>query len=71
VFARGLTLERRFWLTLILAPITVAIVVALVADLDAPSSGMIRLDQRSMQRLKVELNDKASRGSPGPQRIDR
>lgn len=58
VFTRGLTLERRFWLTLILAPITIAIVVALVADIDAPSSGLIQTDQRAMQRLKTELNGK-------------
>ena len=58
MFARGLTLNRRFWLTLVLAPVTIAIVVALVADLDSPSGGLIRLDQRAMQRLKVELNIK-------------
>ncbi len=51
VFTRGLTLTDRFWLTLILIPITIAIVVALIADLDTPSSGLIRLDQRAMQRL--------------------
>jgi hypothetical protein len=56
MFTRGLTLNRRFWLTLVLAPITIAIVVALVADLDSSSSGLIRLDQRAMQRLKAELN---------------
>ncbi len=56
VFARGLTLNRRFWLTLVLAPITIAIVIALVADLDTPGSGMIRLDQRAMQRLKLDLS---------------
>ena len=56
VFARGLTLTARFWLTLILVPITIAIVVALIADLDTPSSGLIRLDQRAMQRLKVDLS---------------
>lgn len=56
IFARGLTLTRRFWLTLVLAPVTIAIVVALVADLDSPSAGLIRLDQRSMQRLKAEFN---------------
>jgi hypothetical protein len=55
-FSRGLTLTRRFWLTLVLAPVTIAIVVALVADLDSPSSGLIRLDQRAMQRLKTELS---------------
>lgn len=56
VFTRGLTLTRRFWLTLVLAPVTIAIVIALVADLDTPSRGLIRLDQQAMQRLKVELN---------------
>jgi hypothetical protein len=56
VFTRGLTLAGRFWLTLVLAPLTIAIVIALVADLDTPSSGLIRLDQRSMLRLKAEIN---------------
>jgi hypothetical protein len=55
MFTRGVTLRSRFWLTLILVPITIAIVVALIADLDAPSSGLIRLDQRAMQRLQTEL----------------
>jgi hypothetical protein len=55
IFTRGLTLTRRFWLTLVLAPVTIAIVVALVADLDSPSAGLIRLDQRAMQRLKGEF----------------
>jgi hypothetical protein len=56
IFSRGLTLTRRFWLTLVLAPITIAIVVALVADLDSPSTGLLRLDERSMQRLKAEFS---------------
>ena len=60
VFTRGLTLAGRFWLTLVLVPLTIAIVVALIADLDTPSSGLIRLDQRSMQRLKVEINAPSS-----------
>jgi hypothetical protein len=55
VFARGLTLTSRFWLNLMLAPVTIAIVVALIADLDSPSRGFIRLDQRAMQRLKANL----------------
>lgn len=55
-FARGLTLAGRFWLTLLLAPLTIALVVALIADLDTPSSGLIRLDQRAMQRLKAEIS---------------
>ncbi|MGA8743930.1 MAG: hypothetical protein WB561_22245, partial [Terracidiphilus sp.] len=56
VFSRGCTLTSRFWLTLILVPVTIAIVVALIADLDASSHGLIRLDQRALQRLRAELN---------------
>ncbi|PYX35321.1 MAG: hypothetical protein DMG81_18265 [Acidobacteria bacterium] len=55
VFTRGSTLTARFWLTTILVPITIAIVVALIADLDTPSRGLIRLDQRAMQRLKADM----------------
>lgn len=56
VFTRGLTISSRFWVTLILIPFTIAIVVALIADLDTPSSGLIRLDQRAMERLKVDVS---------------
>jgi len=56
IFSRGLTLARRFWLTLVLAPITIAIVVALVADIDSPSTGLLRLDHRAMLRLKSEFS---------------
>jgi len=36
-------------------PITIALVVALIADLDTPSRGLIRLDQRVMQRVKADI----------------
>jgi hypothetical protein len=55
VFSRGMTLAARFWLTVVLIPLTIAIVVGLIADLDAPSTGLIRLDQRAMQRLHADL----------------
>jgi hypothetical protein len=58
IFCRGLTLTHRFWLTLVLLPVTIAIVVALVADIDSPSTGLIRLDQRAMQCLKAEFSSK-------------
>lgn len=54
-FTRGATMTSRFWLSLILIPLTIAIVVALISDLDTPSHGLIRLDQRTLQRLKVEI----------------
>lgn len=56
VFTRGTTFTSRFWLTLILVPITIAITVALIADLDSPTHGLIRLDQRAMQRLKADMS---------------
>jgi hypothetical protein len=52
-----LTLAKRFLLTLALAPITIALVVALIADLDTPSTGLIRLGDRAMQRLKAEIDN--------------
>jgi hypothetical protein len=54
-FTRGATMASRFWLSLILMPTTIAIVVALIADLDTPSHGLIRLDQRPLERLKAEI----------------
>lgn len=56
VFTRGATLPSRFWLTLILLPITISIVVALIADLDTPGRGLIQLDQRTLHRLKADLS---------------
>jgi len=56
VFTRGTTLASRFWLTLILVPITIALVAALIADLDAPTRGLILLDQRAMQRVKADIS---------------
>jgi hypothetical protein len=70
VFTRGSTLTARFWLTLILVPITIAIVVGLIADLDAPSRGLIRLDQRAMQRLKADISTDAAHPDRGPHRCD-
>jgi Protein of unknown function (DUF4239) len=59
-FTRGATMTSRFWLSLILMPITIAIVVILIADLDTPSRGLIRLDQRTLQRLKGEVGREAA-----------
>ena len=58
VFARGLALKRRFWLTLVLAPITIAIVVGLIADLDSSRGGLIRVDQAPLYRLKADIQAK-------------
>ena len=46
-------------MTLILVPTTIALVVALIADLDAPSRGLIRLDERALHRLKADMSVEA------------
>jgi Protein of unknown function (DUF4239) len=58
VFTRSLALKRRFWLTLVLGPMTIAIAVGLIADLDSPRSGSIRVDQGPMYRLKADIQPK-------------
>ena len=55
VFARGLTLISRSWVNMLLVPFTIAVVVALIADLDTPGGGFIRIQQRAMQRLDADL----------------
>jgi hypothetical protein len=54
-FMRGMTQKHRFWMTLVLSPLMIALVVALIADLDSPRSGLIRVDQRPMLRLKADV----------------
>ena len=69
VFARGLTLSSHFWLTVHLIPLTIAIVVAMILDLDSPSRGLVRLDQRPMLRLKAEMRGQSTSFPPSNQEI--
>jgi hypothetical protein len=57
-FITGYSLKRKIWLTLIGIPLVVAAVMALIADLDDPHSGNIRIEQSSMNRL---INDISQR----------
>jgi hypothetical protein len=50
-FATGFSLKRRFWFSLVLTPLVIAVVMALIADLDTPQTGLIRVEQKSMDRL--------------------
>ena len=50
-FSSGFSLKRRFWFSLVMAPLLIAILMALIADLDTPYSGLIRVEQNSMERL--------------------
>ena len=54
--AQGATARRRYLLPMLTLPIAVAVVCALTADLDTSRSGLIRVDQQSMQRVKANLS---------------
>jgi hypothetical protein len=51
----GYSMRRRLFLNMIVLPLTVAIVLSLVAELDNPRTGLVREGQQSMQRLHVAL----------------
>jgi hypothetical protein len=56
-FTIGFSLKRRFWFSLVMTPLVVAVVMALVADLDSPHTGLIGIRQNSMERLVQEVKD--------------
>ena len=53
----GLSLKRRFWFSLVITPLVVAVVLALVAELGSPHDGLITVEQNSMDRLLHETTD--------------
>jgi hypothetical protein len=52
----GLDMKRRFWVTTVIWPLMICIVLTLIADLDSPYSGVIQVSQQSMRRLQQDLN---------------
>jgi uncharacterized membrane protein len=55
----GFTLRRRFLLSMIVTPLMIAIVMALIADLDTPTRGFIRVDLDSLYQLQSDLRSQA------------
>jgi hypothetical protein len=55
-FITGYSLKRKVWLSLIVTPLVVAIVMMLIADLDDPHTGLIHVQQNSMNRLANEIS---------------
>jgi hypothetical protein len=55
-FLTGLSLKKRFWVSLVLLPAMLAVSIALVADLDAPTHGFILVDHRPMERLQQDIS---------------
>lgn len=50
-FVTGYNLKQNFWLARTVTPLVIAMVLALIVDLDSPRTGFIHTDQRSLQRL--------------------
>ena len=50
-FAAGFSLRRRFWFSLVMTPLVISVVMALIADLDSPNTGLIHVEQNSMERV--------------------
>ena len=50
-FVAGYNLKQRFWLSMVITPVVVALVVTVIVDLDSPRSGFIHIEQNSMERL--------------------
>jgi hypothetical protein len=51
----GLTVRRRFWFVMVLPPLMIAIVMALIADLNSPRTGTIQIGRESMERVRQDL----------------
>jgi hypothetical protein len=51
----GYSLRIRFVLSMVVPPLMIAIVMTLIADLDSPRNGTIRVGQQSMERVQSDL----------------
>jgi hypothetical protein len=51
----GFSMRHRLLLAMLVVPLTVAIVLSLVSELDHPRTGFVRASQQSMQRLQLDL----------------
>jgi hypothetical protein len=54
-FVVGYSMRERFFLGMLVVPLTVAIVLALVSELDNPRTGLVHDGQQSLQRLYLDL----------------
>jgi len=62
-FVVGYSMRQRFFLAMVVVPLTVAIVLSLVAELDYPRTGLVHDSQQSIQRLYVEMGSPPMRPS--------
>jgi hypothetical protein len=59
-FVVGYSMPRRLWLAVFVLPLTVAVVLSLLSELDNPRTGLIRSSQQSMERLQVALEEEVA-----------
>lgn len=55
-FTAGYSLHKRFWFGTVLLPLTFAVVISLIVDLDTPSGGFIGAGHQSTVRLQRDLH---------------
>ena len=55
-FVTGYNLKQNFWLARTVTPLVIAMVLAVIVDLDSPRTGFIHTDQRSIQRLVKDVS---------------
>jgi hypothetical protein len=58
----GYSMRQRFVLVMLISPLMIAVVLALIADLDSPRTGLIRVGQQSLERLQTDVQ--AAPGNP-------
>jgi hypothetical protein len=61
-FVVGYTMKQRLVLAMLVVPLTVAIVLSLVSELDNPRTGFVNVGQQSMERLAAELQTETGAG---------
>ncbi|MBT9330227.1 DUF4239 domain-containing protein [Paracidobacterium acidisoli] len=61
-FVVGYSMRGRVLLGILVLPLTVAIVLSLVSELDNPRTGLVRVSQQSMLRLQQSLNAEPAPG---------
>jgi hypothetical protein len=60
-FTTGMSVRRRFWFVMMLSPLMISIVIALIADLNSPRTGLIQIGRQSMERLQRDLQPEGNR----------
>ena len=58
-FVTGFSLQHKLWFPVVVTPAVIAVVLALVADLDSPRTGLILVEQLSMGQLAPDATSTA------------